>query len=261
MTATGYEPLNTLKPVADDIWLIDGPAVWVRGFPFPTRATVVRLRNGDLWVHSPTALTESLRSELDALGPVAHLVSPNQLHYLNILDWQSAFPNAQYWAVPGVEARAARSGLSLPPGQCLQATAPEDDWAGQIDQLILRGSRSHTEAVFFHRASETLIVTDAIQAFETAKLPTYARPLAWLTGTDDTDGRMPPRIRRSFRDKTALSEDIETMIGWRPHRLILAHGRWYERDAVAELERAFRQLVNARWWEKALSDSGDNSKT
>lgn len=60
--ATGYEPLNTLKPVADDIWLIDGPAVRFYGMPFPTRATVVRLANGDLWVHSPTELSDGLRA-------------------------------------------------------------------------------------------------------------------------------------------------------------------------------------------------------
>lgn len=254
MTATGYEPLNTLKPVADDLWLVDGPAVRVRGFPFPTRATIIRLQSGDLWVHSPTELTDALIAEIGALGPVAHIVAPNQSHFLQVPAWQAAFPGARYWAVAGVETRAARAGVDLPQGRPLQDVAPEGDWAGQIDQLILRGSHRHTEAVFFHRASETLILTDVIQAFETAKLPAYARPLAWLTGTDDTDGRMPPRIRWSYRDKTALSEDIETMIGWRPFRIILSHGRWYRRDGVAELERAFRRELRSRRWDAAITD-------
>jgi hypothetical protein len=43
-----YPPLNTLKPLADGIWIVDGPVIWfgVRGFkmPFPTRATVIPLR-------------------------------------------------------------------------------------------------------------------------------------------------------------------------------------------------------------------------
>jgi hypothetical protein len=33
------------------------------------------------------------------------------------------------------------------------------------------------------------------------------------------------------------------MIGWAPERIILAHGRWYPRDGVAELERAFRWVL------------------
>ena len=48
---TGYEPLNTLKPVGKDLWLIDGPAIRFYGMPFSTRATVIRLADGGLWVH------------------------------------------------------------------------------------------------------------------------------------------------------------------------------------------------------------------
>ena len=29
------------------------------------------------------------------------------------------------------------------------------------------------------------------------------------------------------------------MIDWDPERVILAHGRWFERDGAAELKRAF----------------------
>lgn len=32
------------------------------------------------------------------------------------------------------------------------------------------------------------------------------------------------------------------MIEWNPERVIMAHGRWYEHDGVAELKRAFRWL-------------------
>ena len=110
---TGYEPLNTLKPVARDIWLIDGPAIRFYGLPFSTRATVVRLENGDLWVHSPTHLTEDLRAELDALGRVRHLVAPNWIHYAHIAHWQAAWPGAVAWAAPGVAERAAKKGMAL----------------------------------------------------------------------------------------------------------------------------------------------------
>ncbi|MGB8224016.1 MAG: hypothetical protein WCF10_15620, partial [Polyangiales bacterium] len=87
-----YEPILTLKPVADEIWVIDGPivrmAMYGIGIPFTTRATVVRLASGGLWVHSPTIeLPESLRAELDALGPVQHLVSANLIHYAGIPCW------------------------------------------------------------------------------------------------------------------------------------------------------------------------------
>ena len=40
-----YEPINTLKQIGEDIWLIDGPVVKMSIYgtqvPFPTRMTIV----------------------------------------------------------------------------------------------------------------------------------------------------------------------------------------------------------------------------
>jgi len=48
----------------------------------------------------------------------------------------------------------------------------------------------------------------------------------------------------SFRSKSLhLRDVVETMIGWQPVRVILAHGRWYENDGTAELQRAFRDVL------------------
>ncbi|MFK7938025.1 MAG: DUF4336 domain-containing protein [Roseovarius sp.] len=251
---TGYEPLNTLKPVAQGLWLIDGPAITSYGFPFSTRASVVRLENGDLWVHSPTQWSETLQAELDALGPVRHLVAPNCLHFAHISAWQQANPDATYWAAPGVAERAAKNGLTLPEAQPLQAVQAEWPWATEMSQLIVRGSRWFHEAVFFHAASQTLILTDLIEAFDTAKLPARCRPFVWLNGIENTDGKMPPILRRSFKDKTALAEDIETMMAWGPRRIIIAHGDWYRGNGTAELERAFRKILRGRAWERAMDD-------
>ena len=54
-----YTPLNTLKPVAAGIWIVDGPLIHLAALglrvPFTTRMTVVQLRDGGLWCHSPIA--------------------------------------------------------------------------------------------------------------------------------------------------------------------------------------------------------------
>jgi hypothetical protein len=77
-----YEPLNTLKPVGEDLWMVDGPVVRMAfpggSIPFPTRMVVVRLSSGDLFVWSPTELDGGLRAQLDTLGPIRHLVSPTR---------------------------------------------------------------------------------------------------------------------------------------------------------------------------------------
>ena len=253
MAGTGYEPLDTLKPWGEGIWLIDGPAIPGRGFPYPTRATVVRLKNGNLWVHSPTRLTDALRAEVDALGEVRHLVAPNPYHFAYMADWQAAWPKAKSWAAPGVVERAAKVGLRLSFDRELRAGEAEGPWAGQLDQRIVKGSARFHEAVFFHHASCSLILTDLITAIETAKLPTHHRPLVWIKGIDDSDGKTPPGIRWMFRDKRAMADSVEEMIGWAPERIILAHGRCYDKNGVGELERAFRRLLRDRMWDRELT--------
>ncbi len=240
--ATGYEPLDTLKPVAPDIWIVDGPLIRFYGMPFSTRATVVRLANGDIWVHSPTRLSEGLRGEVTALGPVVHLVAPNWIHYAHVAEWQAAFPDALAWAAPWVAERAAKKGKALRFDRDLGPVA-EAPWAGQIEQMIVEGSRVHREAVFFHRASKTLILTDLIENFEARNLPWWMRIAARLGGILDPDGKMPRDMRASFiGHRDALRRAVETMIGWGPERVILAHGRWYDRNGADELRRAFRFL-------------------
>jgi len=239
-----YRPINTLKPVAGEIWLVDGPIIGFRylgmRLPFPTRMTIVRLSNGSLWVHSPTELTAELRADIENLGPVRHLIAPNRIHYWWIGDWQRAFPDALAHGAPGVRERAAARGIAFDRDLSDQ---PAPEWAGQIDQLLVPG-RYLTEAVFFHRASRTLILTDLIESFEAGKIrSSWLRLVMRLTGCLHPDGKMPVDLRTTFLGhRREFRQAVRTMLGWRPERVIIAHGHWYAENATAELKRAFRWL-------------------
>ena len=239
----GYTPLNTLKPVANNIWIVDGPSIKFYGVGFSTRMTVVRLDNGDIWLHSPTKICDSLRDEMTALGPVCHLIAPNWIHYAYIAEWQKAFPKARAYAAPGVVKRARKHGMNLRFDEDLTQTPPAA-WAGQIEQMIVEGSKIHREAVFFHKASKTLILTDLIENFEPDKLGWFLRILTKWGGIQDPDGQMPRDMRMTFsKHRDLLRAEVEKMISWGPERIILAHGRWYDKNAVAELKRAFRWVL------------------
>lgn len=237
---TGYEPLYTLKPIAPDVWISDGGWIRFYGLPFPTRMAIVRLQDGGLWVHSPIADRNGLSDAVSEIGPVRHLVAPNWLHYAWIPEWQDRFPDAVTWGAPGVAARAQTRGIDLQLDHTLGTDAP-DDWAGQIDQ-ILALSAVHREVLFLHRASRTLILTDLIENFEPDKMPWWLRPLLRLGGICDPDGGMPRDMAVGFwRRRDHLDHVVETLLDWAPERVILAHGRWYDRDGTAELRRAFRR--------------------
>ncbi len=240
-----YPPVGIRKPVAPDVWIVDGPAVTLTllgaDFSFPTRMTIVRLPDGGIWCHSPVALDDALRREMEALGPVRHLVSPNKLHYLHIAEWQRAWPQATAWASPGVRERAAGHGHELRFDHDL-TDEPPAAWAGAIDQHLFRGSHFFQEMVFFHRASATLVLADLIENFEPDKLQRRWRWLVELAGATAPDGKAPVDMRMTFWHRDRARASRARLLAWRPERVILAHGRWYEHDGTAELERAFRWL-------------------
>lgn len=236
-----YAPLNALKSVADDVWIVDGPEIQF-GYlgvklPFPTRMTVVRLPGRALWIHSPTVPADGLLKRIGELGEVRFLIAPNTIHYWWIPEWKAAFPDAQVHAAPGLARTAKRT---VPIDATLGEPAPQA-WTDTIDQVLVSGDML-TEVAFFHRPSKTLILTDLIENFEPRRVrPRALRWLVRLAGAADPDGKAPIDMQLSFlRRRKAVRAAVQRMIGWEPERVILAHGRWYERDGTAELRRAFR---------------------
>ncbi len=235
-----YQPLDTLKPLADDIWIVDGPEISFYGLPFSTRMTVIRLSDGGMMLHSPTKLVPALRAGIEKLGPIRHLVSPNWIHYAYIGEWQDAVPGTLAWAAPGVRERARKHGVAVRFDRDLSDGKP-GPWAGDVAQMLVRGSTVHREFVFFHKASKTLILTDLIENFEADKLPFFMGLVARIAGVAHPDGKMPPDMWLTFRRHRAqLRACVERMIAWQPARIVVAHGRCIERDCERELRRAFR---------------------
>ena len=239
-----YPPLNTLKPVADDVWIVDGPSIrfgprWFR-MPFPTRATIIRLPGAQLFIHSPTPLAAGLKTELASLGVPRWIIGPNRIHYWWIPEWHAAYPDARVFLAPRIRQQAGDR-LALD-GEPLEQRSgyPWDEW---IATLPIAGSYM-TEVVFFHRPSRTLVLTDLIENFEAGKVSSpLMRFLTWLGGVRDPDGSTPRDLRATFsRDGAALRDAVACMIEWNPERIILAHGRWYDRNGRAELQRAFRWI-------------------
>jgi hypothetical protein len=243
-----YPPLNTLKPVTDDVWIVDGPLIEFRPpllrMPFPTRMTAIRIGR-ELFIHSPTPLTAELKVEIAAIGDPAWIIGPNRIHYWWIPEWCDAYPDAVTYLAPRIMDQAGGR-LDRVSHRCRPlADRSGYAWDGTIDTLPVHGNFM-SEVVFFHRPSRTLVLTDMIENFEPQKLGMFFRVLTWLAGVHHPDGKMPRDMRLTIRARAAeLRAAVELMIGWDPARIILAHGRWYERDGADELRRAFRWILKS----------------
>ena len=73
-----YSPINELKQIGEDIWIVDGNEIHMSfklfKVPFTTRMTIVKIDNNKLWIHSPIAFNKELNDKIKELGDIEHIM-------------------------------------------------------------------------------------------------------------------------------------------------------------------------------------------
>lgn len=226
-----------LIEVAGNIWIAEGGIVPFFGCAYPTRAVVVRLPSGGLWVWSPIQLTAELKQQIDALGTPAHLVSPNKIHHLFLKDWKDAWPEARlYGPQSTIEKRR-----DLPFETALDQSPP-DAWEGDIDLVRFAGSAVMDEVVFFHRPSQTAILADLSENFSEDFLNAHWKPwqrwIARTWGIVVGKGYAPLEWRLTFFNRSRARADRDAILDWNPVGVIMAHGEWQKADGLKFLQKS-----------------------
>ncbi|MEM9623483.1 MAG: DUF4336 domain-containing protein [Pseudomonadota bacterium] len=229
-----------LKALGDAIWQVDGPELVFAGAPMHTRMIVVRLSGGGLWVHSPIAFSAEVHELVTELGgPVVALVAPNKFHHLYVQEWVAAHPDAQVFA----EARAQAKVAHLRSATTLTDQAP-DAYCADIDQVLFNGNRMFAEAVFFHKASHTLILTDLMINLRVDRAPFLPRMFLRFEGVTFPDGGIPRLYRWLSTDRAQLRGALEKVNAWAPQQLTFCHGDGFATSAQEVLQREFAWLAN-----------------
>ena len=135
------------------------------------RCTIVKMRDGRLWVHDPIAPTGECLEAIEAIGgDVAYVVlaTTQYEHKIFAGPFARKFPDAEVWIAPGQFSFP----LQLPPqffGIFPTGTIADGDmpWETEIDTKLLRlpslfwGNYTYCEAGFYHKDSRSVLVTDA----------------------------------------------------------------------------------------------------
>lgn len=209
------------------------------GARFNARMTVIRLRNGELLVHSPCAFDDSLTAEVAALGRVAAIIAPGNFHSLHVRSCQQAFPDAVTYVCPGVEKRAKALSFDVVLGDEAPAL-----WADDLSQVALQGTRVMREVAFFHRASRTLILVDLVENFTPATPGTngFLRIMFRALGMWNRPSPA-PEYRFAWGDKARVRACMERILAWDFERVILSHGDLITHDARPAVAHAWRKIV------------------
>lgn len=227
---------NPLHAFGTDIWLADGPTLnAMMGFHYPTRMAVIRLPDGGLLIWSPVAHSEALRQAVETLGPVTHLVAPNNLHHMFLSEWIAAYPDAKVHGAPGLAEKRPDIAFDT----TLTLDTPICDG---IDHVVIGGNKITTEVVFFHPASATVLVTDLLQNLPRDWFSGWRRWVARMDLMTEPQPTVPRKFRLGFRDRSLARAAIDRVLDWPCERVIIAHGTPIQSGGQAFLQNAFSWL-------------------
>jgi len=214
------KPAARLESFGPRLYSVEGAPVSFLGVPYPTRMAVAQLPSGAVWVWSPIQLTDQLVAEVELLGPVQQIVTPNKLHHLFLQQWKDRWPHAHIHAPPGLARKRSDLRFSSELGD-----DPSPAWEQDIEQVVFRGSFAMEEVAFYHRPSRTAIFGDLIQRFPESSVSGLHGMFMRLDGLVGDEGSTPRDWRLSFLRRGPARQARAKVAGWRAERLLIAHGR------------------------------------
>jgi hypothetical protein len=220
-----------IRELATNIWVHDDE-LKLPGASLGLRMTVVRLNDGNLWVHSPTAISEELIAETNNLGAVAHIVGPNNAHNLYLKEWLDHYPEAQLYVSPGIPKKLKLSGNYIEMGQAF-----DNPWADDLARVYMPGVSFFDESVFLHKESKSLILTDFIMNFDLENPTFIQRTVLRLIGFKDICIAPPLKFCFMFKDRKAFNQSVQQIKAWEFDRIVVTHGEIIEQGAAEHLQR------------------------
>ena len=226
------------KQISTAPWQAVAEGVWALSYEFSnkglrisTRMTVIRLADGSLLAHSAVPLTVAQKQELDALGPLRHIVAPSAMHHMFVPALAKLYPEAQLYGTKGVRHKHPE----LPKMQPIPAdeSAP---WAGQLQCLPVAGIPLLDETLWFHPLSGSLIVTDVLQCWQ-GPLSLPVRMYLGLTGGHERLA-VPRTVRMLVKDKAAIRACARQVCALPVQRVILLHNSVISSEPAKRLREA-----------------------
>ena len=226
-----------ISAFAENIWMMPGDDVRMYGIPFTNRTTIIRLQSGGLWVHSPVVPRQAHFEAADALGTVEYLIAPNKIHSLGVEPWKARYPRAEVWLSPDFNKRHPNI-----KGNAVFGSDTPNTWKSEIDFHVFEGSSFLDEVVFFHKASQSLLVTDLIQKHDPKKQSWFWWAVKKAAGVLGKDGGTGRDLRATFRDRSAARHSRDHIMNWDFNNLIICHGACIKGGAKPVVQEAFSWL-------------------
>ena len=205
--------------------------------------TVIRLTNGELVVISPIQVNNATIQQLNEIGDVKHIIAPNLFHYLFLSNFKAIYPKAKLYATPDLKSK--RPEISI--DQVFESD--RKNFLGEIEYLLFDGFETFVpsgasplrEYVFFHCASQTLILTDTAFHFDES-FPLITQLAARVIG-GYKKLRQSLLERFATREKEQVKQSVQKVLQWDFTRIIVAHGSIVEHNAKRQFREGYEWFL------------------
>lgn len=212
-----------MKTIADEVWGIEQTLSVAPGMRMPARATVLRLADGGVVLHSPLRIDEAMAAEIDALGPVKAILAPNTMHWMFARAAKERFPEATLYGAPGLEKKLDEF-----------TPLPADGFVAEgLRSFLIAGAPRMNEHVFLYR--RTLVVSDLVMNIQRD----FSVLMSLFMRLNGVHGRFAhSRMWKIMgADRAAMARSLATIADWDFDRIVPAHGDVKDDNARAELQR------------------------
>ncbi len=224
--------MSKLVKIAEGIHCVESEIKMPGSVRMNTRMTVVRLVNGKLLVHSPIGLNDELAKAVDALGEVAYVVAPNRMHHLYFGPCAERYRHARTFGPPGLAEKMP--GLRI---DSVLRDEPPDEWAFEIEQVVVHGAPKMSEVVFYHKPTKTLIVSDLF--FNIVRPANFATKVL-LTFTGARGKLAKSRVWSMMtEDESVFESSVRKVLAFDFDTLVMAHGDIVEKNAGEKARAAW----------------------
>lgn len=223
---------SPLKPLADNLWLVEGTLP--HGVPLPRNMIIFRTKSGKLWVHSPVAVDDKTKKEIDELGMVKWIVVPNGMHRLDAPVWKESYPHALV-VCPKAALDKVLEKVNV------NVVCEEEFSGGEITAIPMAGAK-RTELAYELklRSGKALVINDLI--VNVPKLPGVLGKLMKISGRLG-NFRVPTPQRFLFLFHRRLYKRWLRLMAEKGFTVVtVSHGQAIKKDVSSWLLRAAESL-------------------
>lgn len=220
------------RKLSENFWVGDA-SFPILGADLGNRMTVIRIESSqEVMVISPNRLTSQIEAELKSLGNIRYFIAPNLHHNLFFDEYKKAFPAAVFYASPRLFETSVKFKFDLP------LKASDMPWSDDVDGIGIEGAPKVDEFVFYHKPSQSVVLTDIAMHFPHARngwekfwyklIGAYQRLHITLF------------LRTMVKDKSLFMASVDKILQLPIKRIVVSHGEILEGQNLGHvLRKAF----------------------